>query len=33
MPAAYKDFDEVMEAQSDLVDVTHRLTPLSVIKG
>lgn len=33
MPAAYKDFDRIMEAQSDLVTVTDRLYPLSVLKG
>lgn len=30
---AYKDIDAVMEAQSDLVDATVRLTPLAVVKG
>lgn len=33
MPAAYKDFCAVMEAQSDLVTVDHWLTPIGVIKG
>jgi tRNA-splicing ligase RtcB (3'-phosphate/5'-hydroxy nucleic acid ligase) len=33
MPAAYKDFHEVMDAQSDLVTVEHWLTPIGVIKG
>ena len=30
---AYKDIEEVMEAQSDLVDIEVKLTPLGVIKG
>ena len=30
---AYKDIDEVMEAQSDLVEIVVKLTPLGVIKG
>lgn len=33
MPAAYKDIDEVMAAQSDLVTPLYRLTPLTVVKG
>lgn len=32
-PGAYKDIDQVIEAQSDLVDVIHRLRPLGVVKG
>jgi tRNA-splicing ligase RtcB len=32
-PQAYKNIDEVMSAQSDLVDVRVTLTPLGVIKG
>lgn len=32
-PSAYKNFDEVLDRQSDLVEVTNRLTPLIVIKG
>jgi len=30
---AYKDIDEVMQAQNDLVDIRVTLTPLAVIKG
>lgn len=30
---AYKDIDEVMAAQSDLVKIRTRLTPIAVIKG
>lgn len=30
---AYKDIDEVMAAQSDLVRIRTRLTPIAVIKG
>ena len=33
MPACYKDIDEVMEAQADLVRPVHRLLPLAVAKG
>lgn len=33
MPPAYKDLDEVMEAQADLVRVGTRLTPIGVVKG
>jgi tRNA-splicing ligase RtcB len=33
MPACYKDIDEVMEHQSDLVRPAHRLSPLAVVKG
>jgi tRNA-splicing ligase RtcB len=32
-PSAYKDIDEVMDNQVDLVDVVTRLDPLAVIKG
>jgi tRNA-splicing ligase RtcB len=32
-PSAYKDIDEVMVQQADLVDVVYRLTPLAVLKG
>jgi tRNA-splicing ligase RtcB len=32
-PGAYKDIDEVMANQSDLVRILHRLRPLAVIKG
>jgi tRNA-splicing ligase RtcB len=32
-PGAYKDLDEVMSSQSDLVRVRLRLRPLAVIKG
>ncbi|HDH57495.1 MAG TPA: RtcB family protein, partial [Bacteroidetes bacterium] len=30
---AYKNIDEVMEQQSDLVEVELKLTPLGVVKG
>lgn len=30
---AYKDINEVMESQSDLVDIVHELKPMAVIKG
>jgi tRNA-splicing ligase RtcB len=33
MPGAYKDLDEVMAAQSDLVRAVRRLTPLGTYKG
>jgi tRNA-splicing ligase RtcB len=33
MPAAYKDLDEVMAAQSDLVQPVRRFTPLGTYKG
>ena len=33
MPVAYKDIDEVMVAQADLVRPVHRLLPLAVVKG
>jgi tRNA-splicing ligase RtcB len=32
-PGAYKDIDEVIESQRDLIDVHARLLPLAVIKG
>lgn len=32
-PGAYKDIDEVMENQSDLVEIVHVLTPVGVVKG
>ena len=32
-PAAYKSIDAVMEAQSDLVDVVHRLRQIVCVKG
>ncbi|HEY3317949.1 MAG TPA: RtcB family protein [Coriobacteriia bacterium] len=32
-PEAYKDIDEVMDAQRDLVEPTVLLTPLGVVKG
>ncbi|HPA45768.1 MAG TPA: RtcB family protein [bacterium] len=32
-PAAYKDIDDVMRQQADLVEVVYRLTPLAVLKG
>ena len=30
---AYKDIDEVMANQADLVEIVHKLTPLGVVKG
>lgn len=33
MPDAYKQIDEVMANQSDLVQPVHRLVPLAVVKG
>ncbi|MCW8876104.1 MAG: RtcB family protein [Kangiellaceae bacterium] len=33
IPAAYKDIDEVMENQSDLVEVVHQLKQVVCIKG
>lgn len=33
MPDAYKDIDDVMDAQSDLVARRYRLMPLAVVKG
>jgi tRNA-splicing ligase RtcB len=32
-PSAYKDIDEVMENQKDLVEIVIELTPLAVVKG
>lgn len=32
-PSAYKDIDEVMEQQKDLVQILVKLTPLAVVKG
>jgi tRNA-splicing ligase RtcB len=32
-PGAYKDIDEVMRLQQDLVSITVTLTPLGSIKG
>ena len=32
-PQAYKDIDQVMDAQADLVETTVKLQPLGVIKG
>jgi len=32
-PGAYKDIDDVMEQQKDLVKIMHKLTPFAVIKG
>ena len=32
-PGAYKDIDEVMAAQEDLVSIEVKLTPLGVMKG
>ena len=32
-PGAYKDIDEVMSNQKDLVEITVKLTPLGVVKG
>lgn len=32
-PQAYKDINAVMEAQADLVEIIHRLTPLASVKG
>lgn len=33
IPSAYKDIDEVMEAQSDLVEVKHTLKQILCVKG
>ena len=33
LPAAYKDIDAVMAAQSDLVDVVHTLKQVLCVKG
>jgi tRNA-splicing ligase RtcB len=32
-PGAYKDIDAVMEAQSDLVEIVHRLEQVVCVKG
>jgi tRNA-splicing ligase RtcB len=32
-PMAYKSIDDVMEAQSDLVDIVHRLRQVVCVKG
>lgn len=32
-PSSYKDIDEVMELQKDLVSIRTKLTPLAVVKG
>jgi tRNA-splicing ligase RtcB len=32
-PGAYKDIDQVMENQKDLVRIKVRLKPLAVVKG
>jgi tRNA-splicing ligase RtcB len=32
-PGAYKDIDEVMANQSDLVEIVTQLRPLAVVKG
>lgn len=32
-PSAYKNIDEVMEQQRDLVKIVHKLEPLAVVKG
>ena len=32
-PQAYKDIEDVIAAESDLVEVKVRLMPLAVIKG
>ena len=32
-PMAYKNIDDVMAAQSDLVDVVHRLKQVLCVKG
>jgi tRNA-splicing ligase RtcB len=32
-PSAYKNIDEVMENQTDLVEIMHKLTPLAVVKA
>jgi tRNA-splicing ligase RtcB (3'-phosphate/5'-hydroxy nucleic acid ligase) len=32
-PSAYKDINEVMALQTDLVDVLVELSPLAVLKG
>ena len=32
-PQAYKDIEEVISSERDLVEVQVRLTPLAVVKG
>ena len=32
-PLAYKDIDEVMKAQEDLVEIQVKLRPIAVVKG
>ncbi|HEY1405811.1 MAG TPA: RtcB family protein, partial [Spirochaetota bacterium] len=32
-PSAYKDIDDVMSAQDDLVEIITELSPVAVIKG
>ena len=32
-PMCYKDIDQVMENQADLVEPVYRLLPLMVVKG
>ena len=32
-PMAYKDIEQVMAAQADLVDIVHRLTQVVCVKG
>ena len=32
-PGAYKDIDAVMEAQSDLIEIVHRLKQIVCVKG
>jgi tRNA-splicing ligase RtcB len=32
-PQAYKEIDSVIEAQSDLVEVMHKLKPIGSVKG
>jgi tRNA-splicing ligase RtcB len=32
-PKAYKDIEQVMELQEDLVEIVHTLTPLANCKG
>jgi tRNA-splicing ligase RtcB len=33
IPAAYKDIDEVMANQSDLVEIVHQLRAVLCVKG
>jgi tRNA-splicing ligase RtcB len=33
IPAAYKDIDEVMQNQSDLVEIVHTLKQVLCVKG